>query len=507
MDDDQYFSKYDAFLLETLEQHHVPGASIAIVDGDSTWVKGYGIARYPDVKVTSGTLFNAASMTKAFVAASVSLLVDDLSFPDVQWTTPVSKLLPDDFVLSDARYTEAVTIEDILSHRSGLPDHDDACMGIDAKTPDTVESVTRKLRHLPLSAPLRSKFQYCNMMFAVGVHLIEKLTCTRMVDWLRNRIWTPLKMNSTYFLMDDIIEHKVIDQLAKGYGWDKEEETIFEIPWPVQPEGAGAGEINSTAADYASFLRCMIDKSAPFSAAGHEELVKPRTIMGTEPNPSWSPTLYALGWNIETYHGEKIIGHSGGTSGFECQMMFLPGKKWGVVIFTNSIDASPAIEKICWTLIDDLLKIPRERRFDWDEEAAKNSREYEEGDMTTEKLYPKIPEPRFPATLPLEAYAGEYADEGYGTLKVEWKNQKLFIDCMDRTWRHVMTFEHVSGEFFALEKRDVDQRWKDKLRAEFRLNAEGTVSQLGVDLVSELDGAMIWFQRIVSDEKKDVSAA
>lgn len=84
--------------------------------------KGYGIAKYPDEKVTPATLFNAASMTKAFISSAVSLLVDDDDHPDVQWTTPVSKLIRDDFVLSNSQYTEMVTVEDILSHRSGLPE-------------------------------------------------------------------------------------------------------------------------------------------------------------------------------------------------------------------------------------------------------------------------------------------------------------------------------------------------------------------------------------------------
>lgn len=60
-------------------------------------------------------------MTKAFTATAVSLLVDDdKQNPDVQWTAPVSSLIADDFVLSDNR-TDQVTVEDILSHRTGLP--------------------------------------------------------------------------------------------------------------------------------------------------------------------------------------------------------------------------------------------------------------------------------------------------------------------------------------------------------------------------------------------------
>jgi CubicO group peptidase (beta-lactamase class C family) len=61
-------------------------------------------------------------MSKAFTAASVSMLVDDNeNHPDVQWTASVSSLIREDFVLSDNKYTEQVTVEDILSHRSGLP--------------------------------------------------------------------------------------------------------------------------------------------------------------------------------------------------------------------------------------------------------------------------------------------------------------------------------------------------------------------------------------------------
>ena len=62
-------------------------------------------------------------MTKAFISSALSLLVDDDHLVDVKWTTPVSQLIRDDFVLSDNRYTEMVTVEDILSHRSGLSEY------------------------------------------------------------------------------------------------------------------------------------------------------------------------------------------------------------------------------------------------------------------------------------------------------------------------------------------------------------------------------------------------
>jgi len=498
MSSDEYFSKYDSLISESIERWHVPGVSIAVVDGDSIYSKAYGYARYPDEKVTPDTLFNAASMTKAFVSAAVSLLVDDEAYPDVQWTTPVSKLLREDFVLSDSQYTEVVTLEDILSHRSGLPDLDDACMGIYAKTPDTPKSVTRKLRHLPLTEPLRTKFQYSNIMYVVATHLVETLTGVWMGGFLKEKIWEPLEMKDTYFGLDDVKEHGSIDQLAKGYRWDDEKSTYAEVPWPVQPEGAGAGEMKSTAGDYAKSLRSMIHKTGPISEKGHEELVKPRTIVGDEPKPFHSPALYALGWEVETYHGETIIGHDGSTNGFACKMLYVPRLNWGMVIFGNTIDPNVAEDKICWTLIDDLLNIPEEKRFDWD----KQGEEYDEesGCKTKEELYPKLPDTRIPLTLPLVLYAGSYKNDGYGILVVDCKDGKLAIDATDRTWRFTLSLEHVSGEFFIANLLDIDTFGKGAFKAQFRIGAEGSVGQFGVAFMEEMESEMIWFQRIEADE-------
>ena len=93
--------------------------------------------------MTSSTLYGSASTSKSFTAAAAALLVqDDKNFPHVQWDTPVSRLLPEDFVMEDDMYTQIVTIEDILSHTSGLPGHDDLMMGISAAEPDNPPSIT-----------------------------------------------------------------------------------------------------------------------------------------------------------------------------------------------------------------------------------------------------------------------------------------------------------------------------------------------------------------------------
>jgi CubicO group peptidase (beta-lactamase class C family) len=136
--DGEFTSQFDRLVSKIMSDCKTPGISLAVINDESVYAKvrqtsffkrvyaeiaqGYGFSKLPDVPVTNETLFNCGSMSKAFTAASVSMLVDDNdNYPDVQWTAPVSSLIREDFVLSDYKYTEQVTVEDILSHRSGLP--------------------------------------------------------------------------------------------------------------------------------------------------------------------------------------------------------------------------------------------------------------------------------------------------------------------------------------------------------------------------------------------------
>jgi Beta-lactamase/Domain of unknown function (DUF3471) len=379
---------------------------------------------------------------------------------------------------------------------ANVSSHDDACMGVYAREPDTPKLVTRKLRHLPLNEPLRTKWQYSNVMYAAACHLVESLTGGLIGDFLRPRIWEPLKMSNTYYGLSDLKQHRGLDDLSRGYRWDKERDKIAEVPWPDQPEGRGAGEMISTVGDYAKFLQCMIHQTQPISTNGHKELVKPRMLVlvdGYETRPYMSPNCYALGWNIENYHGETVVNHGGATNGFESNMLYLPRLKVGIVVFANSDTAYTVNEKVPWALIDEFLAIPLEKRYDWD--AVAKEGQAKEHLENVEELYPNLPEKRVPLALPLESYAGAYIHAGYGTFVVEYDGNNLQVDATDRTWRFILSLEHVSGEFFVAEKFDVDSHYKGRMRAQFRLGADGTPRSLGVELVEGLGNEMIWFQR------------
>ena len=107
----------DARVEAAMDAFDQPGLALAIVEPDDTTVRGYGVTQAGgDTPVTEQTIFNIASVTKAFTAAALAILVDEGM---VEWEAPVRRYLPE-FAMSDPYLTEHMTVRDLLVHRSGL---------------------------------------------------------------------------------------------------------------------------------------------------------------------------------------------------------------------------------------------------------------------------------------------------------------------------------------------------------------------------------------------------
>jgi CubicO group peptidase (beta-lactamase class C family) len=157
---DDAISKVDGLAGDLMKSSGIPGMAIAIVHGGKTvYAKGFGVKDTSkgvgqDNKVDADTVFQLASVSKSVGATVVAHQVSDNV---VTWDTPVVSKLPW-FALSDPYVTSHVTIADLYSHRSGLPDHagdqlED--LGYDR------HQVIERLRYLPL-APFRISYAYTN---------------------------------------------------------------------------------------------------------------------------------------------------------------------------------------------------------------------------------------------------------------------------------------------------------------------------------------------------------
>ena len=378
--------------------------------------------------------------------------------------------------------------------------HDESYMGSNAGEPDTPESITRKLRNLPLSRPLRTEYQYCNMIYTVASHLVVTVSGRPFEDFLKDRIWNPLEMLDTRIGMSAKEALDASHQLAQGYCWDEEKQEHYAVPWLHQPEGQGAGSIFSSAHDYAKWIRTMINRAGPISEAGHQDLVKPRVIAEADvedsPKPFHSHLLYALGWEIENYRGYTVIGHGGCISGFGSLMRYLPQLEWGIVIFGNADGANQVAEILCWHLIDELLGVPASERFDWDEFARQQEESY--ADEQREDLYPERPDPPLPMSACLQSYVGRYRNAGYHDLVVDLQDGRLHVDAKDRSFGFDLWFEHVSGEHFIAENIYMVDGDKERMKARFLHDSSGGVQSLGIAFVKEMEDPMIWFTKVES---------
>ncbi|KAK5167488.1 uncharacterized protein LTR77_007187 [Saxophila tyrrhenica] len=461
---------FEDHVQEILDLLHTPGLAIAIIQDGNIESKAVGMASLePPKPVTPDTLFDIASSSKSLTAACVALLVEDNErYPQVQWDSKVSSLLPDDFVMAEKRYTDDITVEDILCHRTGLPSH-----------------------------------------------LIEKLTGQTFEDFLHQHILKPLGMTSTHLQPDAAIAAGLEERMAIQYTWVDEQ--LKAVPWMQTPEQQGCGSIFTSVNDYIKYVQAMTDRQHPFTNEIVTAVTTPRIIAnpGEEINelgPRSSPTLYALGWENIWYRGHKVIQHNGLITGSGSLHFFVPDLNFGGVVLANSDTASSIGTVLVKEMLDLLIGIPvRERDEHVALERGKIEKEKEQlrGDALKKKIWPTFDGTTEPQKIPLASYTGEYWNAGYHGLRVQIKNEELFVDATDRSDGFVLQFEHVRGQtmyvaHLATRCGDVELE-PEELEAEFRFDNDRVV-KMGINLEFVLEDK-IWFDRVIRPSSRESSRA
>ena len=366
--------EFNEWVRQKLEEWKVPGMSLAIIDGDDIYTQGYGHATLPGVEATPQTLYCTASTTKAMVAATLAHMIDSKQYPELAdgWDTKIASLIRDDFVLQDEWATNHLTLEDAVCHRTGMGRKDVALAHIIDGRVATPRDAVRNLRNLPMISEPRSSYSYSNIMYVVLGHVIETVSGKSLRDLMKEVIWDPLGMKSTYLSLEDV--EAAPEHFATGYYWDKTDEGFKPVPPMHIDEDAAPGGVISTVADYARWVKCLIDESAPFSSDVHKDIRKPRIMESTEPSGGADIGLYGLGWTRKTYKGHVMYRHSGGMNAFGAQVYWFPNAKFGTVAFANTALTSNAVEDIAlYRLIDEKLGIPESERFDFAKRYAENS--------------------------------------------------------------------------------------------------------------------------------------
>lgn len=461
------------------------------------------MAEFPDRKMTTDSLFSTCSTTKAFTAAAVSLAIDDSKYTDapLSWDTPLSSVLRDDFVLSDDYSTLHTTIEDALSHRSGLSTHD-GCISL-AHPQRPLRDAVRKLRHLKMAYSPRTTFSYNNNMYMAASHALENIEGRTLGEILKTRIWDPLGMSDTYFSAQEVLQDpSLAPRFVRGYTWDVDTNSYIPEPYMKDVAVSGAGAMVSSVLEYTKWLRALIYQTGPISSRGYAEIFKPRTIVTdledlvAPPSPNH---LYALGWFVASYRGEPLYWHSGSWAGFGIMVGFLPSRSFGFAMMGNTTNARNAQVEIYMRLLDQLFDAgpspssslshaapPRNVRV-----AASETME-----QAIKRLYPRLPSPIIPHSLSVQQYAGRYVHAAYGSITLAPGNGSLWANLLDRVTPAFMALGHASGEFFVAHYYQPKTIGSLSVYycAEFLIGADGTTTAMGLDIEPAL-GEKIWFER------------
>lgn len=462
------------------------------------------MAKFPDKEMTTDTLFCTCSTTKAFTSAATSIAIQDSkdSSSPIGWDTPLASLIPDDFVLEDDYATKNTTLEDALSHRSGLAGH----MWLFGSAPKdaTLREAVRSMRYMPLASPPRTKFHYNNHMYMAVTHALEQYTGESLGRFLKRRIWDPLGMKGTYFSIEEAktnpsSAHKIV----QGYSWVPGPEGGTYLPEPELDYAptTGAGAIVSNVLNYAHWVRELINQTGPLN--GHDSLIQPRTLHFENGDVNLPPPYhaYALGWTVENYRGEHLYIHTGGWPGYGSMVGFVPSNGIGFVMMGNSVTARNASFKLSVHLLNKLLDLPEDAHYN-EQIAACIAKQHEERnkilypesiEKMKEQFFPSLPDPPIPHSLPLDKYTGAYRNEADASLIITLRESHLTADLRDRAIPIQLYLYHASGEFFVGKFQSPS--YLEYFPVEFYIDSTGTVRKIGMLLEPALGDRKIWFER------------
>jgi len=459
----------DAYVSRVLDDWRAPGIAVAVVKDDEVVVaKGYGVRTVGgNVAVDEHTLFAIASTSKAFTAAAVAMLVDA---GRLGWDDRVTDYLPG-FRLSDAYASQELRVRDLLSHRSGLPRGDRLWYA----SPFDRTEVLRRVRLLEPASSFRSRYGYQNIMFVAAGELIAAVTDTSWDEFLSRRIFQPLGMERTRTTIRGLED---LGNLATPHGLIDGD--VVAIPWRNFDNVGGAGSIVSSAADMAQWIRLQLGEG---EYEGHRLLSdsvvrEMRTAQTAIPNsedharvfPETHLQAYGLGWFLQDYRGHLVVRHSGSLDGMRTQVILVPERELGVVVFTN-VAESRVPQAVAWHVVDRYLG-PREK--DWNAvllaEAERGRAEADSARARREAARLAGTEP----THPPAELAGRYSSLLYGTAVVEVRGDRLELSIGPSYTGHL---EHWQLNTF---RAVWDDRYLGTDWVSFRLDRMSRVAELDV---------------------------
>lgn len=318
-------------LAELIDQHHVPGAQLAVLDGDTITEVGAGVLSIrTSCPVSTDALFLPGSIGKLYTATLVLMLADE---GKVDLDQPVKAYLPA-FEVRDTHARDTVTVRDLLRHTSGF----DGDVFIDTgRGDDALPRYMDEIRDLPQIAEPGLIWSYSNSGYSILGRLVEVVTGTVFETALRERLFEPLGLQHTVAFAEEVIGHP--NSVGHVPNPEDPEQLMVSPQWGLYRScGPMGASIVASAGDVIRFALLHLDGgvaadgtrllSADIVAAAQQPQVDlvDDTVLGK----SWG-----LGWIIDDFGGVPVIGHDGNSIGQNAFMRVAPEQRFGFCLQTN----------------------------------------------------------------------------------------------------------------------------------------------------------------------------
>ena len=304
------------------------GLAVAVVEnGRLSFVHGYGRTTEGGQAVDAHTVFRWASLSKTVASTLSARLAADgvfaLTEPLVAFNT--SLRLP-------GEAQNALTVEELLSQRTGLGKN-----AYDGQLEDGVDPAKIRGAYATLKpvCPPGTCHSYQNVAYDTITEVIQGKTGEPYAATVQRKLFGPLGMTGASIGMAGLT---TADRWARPHDRARRELKLSDAYYHV-PAAAG---VNSTILDLAAWMRAQMGLMPDvLSSTVLDEVQRPRVATG---RPYGSLNIarelknpaYGLGMRSFTYKGHRLVGHSGGVSGYRSTMMFDPATRTGIVMLWNS---------------------------------------------------------------------------------------------------------------------------------------------------------------------------
>ena len=311
-----------------VEADGVGGMTVALArDGEVLWSGAYGWAD-PDEGIAAAreTIYRTGSISKSVTAVLMAVLVDD---GVVSLDTPLDAVVPETQDMAERPPGASPDLRQVASHTAGFarePDLPGAATGpIDGWTSRILESIPTTRYQTPPG----TEYSYSNIGFGILGFGLERAAGEPFMDQVEARIFEPLGMTSSTFVVGD----DLLPALSRGHANGGDGEVDTEQP---AREHAGRGYkvpnggVYSTVDDLARFAAGVMGRGGVplLSDEMRSEVLSVQT-------PEDPDSGYGLGFSVTTVDGRVFAGHGGSVAGYTAHLLFEPATGLTAVLLRN----------------------------------------------------------------------------------------------------------------------------------------------------------------------------